>query len=352
MSRRTAAGLTALALLIGFAAYGFTQKVDYVTFRPGPTVDVLGKNGDGKDIIRIEGRRSYRDDGGLRLVTVYQSRPESEMTLTEMLFGWADPDIAVIPRSAVFKKKVTDKQVQQQSAAEMTSSQDSATAAALSAAGIEYRTRVVVSDVAEDGPSQGKLENGDTLLSVDGKPVTDTEAAIALIRDREPGDEVTLGIRRDGEDSDVRVTTTASAEDPDSARIGVGVGLDFVFPFTVDVDLDENIGGPSAGMMFALTIYDLLTPGSITGGKIIAGSGEISSDGIVGPIGGIGQKIAGAQRDGARLFLVAEENCAEAASAHYDKDKIRLVKVHTLDEAIKDVEAWSKNSDAELPGCA
>jgi PDZ domain-containing protein len=103
--------------------------------------------------------------------------------------------------------------------------------------------------------------------------------------------------------------------------------------------------------MFALSLYDLLTPGSLTGGKQIAGSGEISSDGVVGPIGGIGQKLVGAQRDGARLFLVAAENCAEAARAHYDKNKLRLVKVHTLSDAIKAVNAWRENPNAALPGC-
>ncbi|MFL6109203.1 MAG: S16 family serine protease, partial [Marmoricola sp.] len=103
--------------------------------------------------------------------------------------------------------------------------------------------------------------------------------------------------------------------------------------------------------MFALSIYDLLTPGSLTGGRSIAGSGEISADGVVSPIGGIGQKLVGAQRDGAQLFLVAKENCAEAIRSHYDKDKLRLVKVHTLTDAIAAVDTWRKNPDAALPRC-
>lgn len=353
MSRRTAASLTALGLLIALIWYGGTRQVDFVTFKPGPTVDVLGDGLDGKDLIQITGHPVYRDKGSLRMVTVLQSRPETRMTLTEMLYGWMNPDIAVLPREAVFPdEKITDKQIQQQSAAEMTSSQDSATAAALSAADIGYRTRVLVSGVVKDGPSDGKLEKGDVILTVDSAPVTTTAALVERVRGRTPGDTVTLGVRRNGKDLSVPVVTTAAKDDPRSARIGVDVGTDHVFPFEVRINLDEKIGGPSAGMMFALTIYDLLTPGSLTGGSVIAGSGEISSEGVIGPIGGIGQKIAAAQRDGARLFLVAQENCAEAVRAHYDEDKIQLVKVHTLDEAIEGVEAWTEDRDADLPECA
>jgi PDZ domain-containing protein len=119
----------------------------------------------------------------------------------------------------------------------------------------------------------------------------------------------------------------------------------------VKVQLPGTVGGPSAGMMFALAIYDVLTPGSLTGGKVIAGSGEISPDGTVGPIGGIGQKLPAAERDRARLFLVAADNCAEALRSHYDPDKMRLVKVEKLADAIKDVEAWRDNPDANLPRC-
>lgn len=351
MNRRTGAGLLALALIAAFVAYGASKPVDFVTFRPGPTVNVLGKL-EGKDIIQISGRKVYRDSGGLRMVTVYQSRPEAKVDLVEMLWGWINPDIAVLPRSAVFPEETTDAQQKQESAAQMSSSQDNATAAALSAAGIDFRTRILVSEVATDGPSAGKLAKGDVIVAVDGKPVTDTTALVAGIRSRAPGSEIGFTVRRNGAERTVAVRTIAADDDPEASRVGISIGLDYLFPFTVKINISESIGGPSAGMMFALSIYDVLTPGSVTGGKVIAGSGEITPEGVVGPIGGIGQKIAGAQRDGARLFLVAEENCAEAARAHYDKDKIRLVKVHTLAEAIEDVEAWSKDSDAKLPGCA
>ena len=123
------------------------------------------------------------------------------------------------------------------------------------------------------------------------------------------------------------------------------------FPFDVELKLAENIGGPSAGLMFALGIYDVLTPGSLTEGKTIAGTGEIDGEGNVGAIGGIQQKLVGAESDGARLFLVPADNCAEALDGSYDPDKMRLVKVTTLDEAIADVQAWVKDPDAKLARC-
>ena len=160
-----------------------------------------------------------------------------------------------------------------------------------------------------------------------------------------------LTVRRDGKEQQIAVTTKAAEDDPKASRIGVSIQPDFVFPFKIRIRLPDSVGGPSAGMMFALSIYDVLTPGSLTGGKTIAGSGEISPDGKVGAIGGIGQKLPAAQRDGAKLFLVAADNCAEAVHSHYDADKMRLVKVSTLADAIKDLETWRANPDADLPRC-
>ena len=350
MSRRTVAGLLALGLIAVLGSVVAFHPVDYVTFRPGPTMNVLGKY-DGKTIINVTGHKSYRDTGELRMVTVYESGPDDHLNLLDMLNGWVDPDVAVLPRSAVYKKGETDETSHQESAVEMTSSQDSATAAALKALGVAYRTQVSVSEVAKDGASVGRLEKGDVLLAVDGKSAADPTHLVDLIRAITPGTRTELTIRRDGAEQKVAVTTKPATDDPKASRIGVGVALDFVFPFKVNVQLPGTVGGPSAGMVFALTIYDVLTPGSLTGGKVIAGSGTIEPDGAVGPIGGIGQKLPAAQRDGARIFLVAADNCAEAVRSHYDPDKMRLVKVSTLSEAIKDVETWRDNPDAPLPRC-
>ncbi|MBO9523527.1 MAG: PDZ domain-containing protein [Nocardioidaceae bacterium] len=355
MSRRTVAGLLALGLIVLLGGYGATRTSGYVTLKPGPTINVLGEF-DGKQIIKITGHKTYRDEGGLRMVTVYQSQPQQKITLADMVFGWVDPDVALIPYDIVFPdKKTTDKQVQQQSAAEMTSSQDAARAAALTALGVDYRIDVRVSLVAKGGASDGKLRTGDVFVAVDGKdpghgPDSGTKL-VQSIRAVKPGTPITVTVRRNGVEKQVRIVTEKAADDPKASRINVGVEQRYIFPFSVDIRLSDSIGGPSAGMMFALSIYDLLTPGSLTGGKMIAGTGTIDPDGTVGSIGGIGQKIVGAQRDGARLFLVPAENCAEAARSHYDTGKIRLVKVSKLADAIEDIDAWRANPEADLPRC-
>jgi Lon-like protease len=130
----------------------------------------------------------------------------------------------------------------------------------------------------------------------------------------------------------------------------VGIQLQVVhhFPFQVSINIPD-IGGPSAGLMFALSIYDLLTPGALTGGHAVAGTGEIDDQGHVGPIGGIQQKIAGARRDGAQLFLVPPANCADAITAH--NGSMRLAKAATLADAVAEVKAWSANHDAPLTPC-
>ena len=123
----------------------------------------------------------------------------------------------------------------------------------------------------------------------------------------------------------------------------------FDFPIKITNNVGQQVGGPSAGAMFALAIYDRLTPGSLTGGRVVAGTGEIAPDGTVGPIGGIRQKIAGAADDGAKVFLVPAANCAEAADG--DDHGMRLVEVSKLDDAIGSLEKLAKDPQASVPQC-
>lgn len=354
MNRRTVAGLLAIALIAVLVTVAVRKPVPFVQFSPGPTVDVLGKY-EGKQVIKITGRRSYPDTGQLRMVTVYVTGPATELTLFDMLTGWIDRDVTLLPRDAVYKPQETASSARKASALQMTTSQDAATAAALDALGIKYRTRTVVAvgDVVKGGAADGILKPYDELRTVDGVKVTGADSVVDTVQKVAPGTKVRIGIVRSGKERTVVVTTRADAKKPKLSRINISVGTGgkYEFPFQVSVGVGDDIGGPSAGMMFALSIYDLLTPGSLTGGKVIAGSGTIDAKGVVGAIGGIGQKLVAAQRDGAKLFLVSDENCAEAAASHYDHDTMELVKVHTLKDAIADVTAWSKNPNAELTRC-
>ncbi|SDT09145.1 PDZ domain-containing protein [Nocardioides scoriae] len=350
-SRRTAASLLALALVVGLAVVAWRQPVPYVTFAPGPTVNVLG-DFDSKPIIKVTGRETYDDDGGLRLVTVVPSGPEQKVPLPELVSAWLDPDRSVYPYEAIYGSDDTRSSVRQQSAAQMTSSQENAVAAALKALGIGYDVGVGISLVQPDGPADGKLEVGDQVLSVDGRAVDRIGELTRAVRAVPVGDQVALRVRRDGRDVTERMRTVAAEDDPQASAVRVGVGeCCFDFPFDVQLQISQNIGGPSGGLMFATGIYDVLTPGSLTDGKVIAGTGEIDPEGNVGEIGGIQQKLVGAQADGARLFLVPAGNCAEALGGNYDPDRMRLVKVSTLDDAISDVKAWAADPDADLPRC-
>lgn len=350
MSRRTAAGLLALGLIAALSLTAARMPSHYVTFRPGPTMNVLGKY-DGKQIIKVSGHEVYADAGALRMTTVYPSGPDRNVSVAAVLTGWLDPDTAVLPRDVVYQQGETQESVRQESAAEMTSSQDAATAAAMTALGEPFTTHMKVTTVSKDGPAQGLLEAGDVFVTVGGVKTPDAETLLAQIRPKPPGTELPMVVERKGKRTEVTVTTEAAPDNPKESRVGVGIQQVFDFPIDVKIQLPSTVGGPSAGSMFALGIYDVLTPGSLTDGKPIAGTGTITATGKVGPIGGIAQKIAGAERDGAKLFLAPAGNCAEAARAHYDHDKLRVVRVDDLKDAIDDIEAWAKNPRADLPRC-
>ncbi len=351
MRRRTWAGLLAVVLLAGLSVVALREPVPYVTFSPGPTVNVLGKTSKGA-IIKVSGHRSYRDKGGLRLVTVIPSGPDQKVSIPQLVSAWIDPDRAVYPVEAIYPKTATQQSVRQESNQQMTSSQDLAVAAALRELDITFTTGVQVAQVEKNGPAEGKLKIGDQLLAVNGKDVSSLQQLTDIIQPLPIGSQVRIKVTRASKVREETMRTTTSTADPQNSAVRIGIQpCCYVFPFDVKLNLNENIGGPSGGLMFALGIYDVLTPGSLTGGKVIAGTGEIDEAGKVGEIGGIQQKLVGAQDDGARLFLVPAGNCAEAVGGHYDPKKMRLVKVATLEDALRDVKAWVKNPDAKLTRC-
>ena len=202
----------------------------------------------------------------------------------------------------------------------------------------------------------------DLIRKVNGTPLSDdigkaSDELRAAIKSTAPGQQVTLTVLRDGKEVDVPVTPEERSADlfgavtvTGSPQIGIFLGQGFILPFPVTVTIDPRIGGPSAGLMFSLAIYDTLTPGSLTGGGRVAGTGEIAADGTVGAIGGIQQKIVGAREDGAELFLVPADNCEDTKGAH--NGDMRLVRVDTFDTAKSALEAWAEDPDAKLPSCS
>jgi PDZ domain-containing protein len=167
------------------------------------------------------------------------------------------------------------------------------------------------------------------ITTVDGAQVTSPERLTELIRAKPAGTALTVGYTRSGEADTVRIAT--AADDKGTPRVGVEINKKQPHPFTVKIDLSE-IGGPSAGLMFTLGIIDKLKPEDLTGGKIIAGTGTVDDDGNVGPIGGIPQKLVGAQDAGAQLFLVPADNCAEALRNAVPG--LPMAQVATVDDAL------------------
>jgi len=352
MSRRTAAALVAVGCLVVLWVAAYFLPVPYVTYRPGLSVDVLAEE-QGKEIVQVSGHRTYRDDGELRMTTIYltRPRPDGKVTLFDALLAWISPDDAIVPYDAVYGPDESADQSDVESAVQMVSSQDSATASALHALGYTFPTVVEVLSVSQGMPADGKLKVRDIFLKVDGKPVEKAQDIVDAIEGTPDGEAVTFVVRRAGKPVTVSIKPT-EVEDADGAthqRVGVVPGPGYIFPFSVSVNIPEQIGGPSAGLMFSLAIYDTLTPGSLTGGKIVAGTGTIDSAGKVGPIGGIQQKIVTAQRADAELFLVPADNCADALGAP-DGD-MRLVKVTTMESAMTSIKAWVNDPNATLPSC-
>jgi PDZ domain-containing protein len=211
------------------------------------------------------------------------------------------------------------------------------------------RFTVEVTDIVTDSPADGVVRLGDIIIAVNGVRVHNADQAADAITGVEPGTPVTLRVKRGGAVKTVTVTTGQSPDDPSQSRIGVSI-VDKP-PFDVHIDLGQEIGGPSAGLMFALGIYDKLTPGYLTGGMHIAGTGTIDDAGRVGEIGGIQQKIAGAVNAGATVFLVPDANCAEATGAA-DAGSIDLIDVNTMDGAVKALEALTSGDDSGVPRCS
>lgn len=347
MSPRVVTLAAAGILVVVLAAVAALLPVPYVALSPGPTSDTLGVVGE-TQLIRIEGRTTYRTDGHLDLTTVsVLGGPRQRMDIVTALSGWLNDEVAIVPEEQVYPDDETAEEVEQQSAAEMIESQENATTAALRELGIPVTTRVVVDELSDDSPARGKLRPKDVVLAVDGQPAMGGSRLRELITAHEPGESVRITVQRDGKRVETSVTTVAA--DDGRAIVGILTRDDADYPFKVEISL-RDVGGPSAGLMFALGIVDKLTPGALTGGRHIAGTGTIDDEGKVDAIGGIPQKMIGAKEAGAEAFLVPEGNCAEAVETA--PEGLRLLKVTTLKDSVAALDALREDRSGDLPACS
>jgi len=331
--RRTVTLTVSGVLLAGFAAGALFQPVPYAELTPGPTFNVLGSQ-DGTSLITITGRTTYPTTGQLRMVTVGVSDESYQMPLGEAIAGWLSSDEAIVPKATIYPPGETQQQSDAENTEEMTDSQDTAITAALAALDIKPTgSEVVVASVNDGSPAAGKLQPGDVIDAVDGTATSTggtsgMNAITDAIQKVTPGAQVTFTITRDDKKQSV---TTGTASSGGKAQVGISIESENVFPFSVDIQLN-NVGGPSAGMMFALGIIDKLSATGLTGGRIIAGTGTIDASGNVGAIGGIQMKTIGARDAGATVFLAPASNCAEAKANQ--PAGLELVKVNTLKDAL------------------
>jgi PDZ domain-containing protein len=326
MQRRGATVLVGAVTVLLLTLGVMVAPVPYVVLGPGPTWDTLGESGDGGPVIEIDGEAEVDEPAGELHLTTVSVQPD--VSLLDAIYAWFDDDDAVVPEELVYPPDQSREEVEQQNAEQFSRSQSNAELAALSYLG--YPTRVVVTAVVDGAPAAGALAAGDVITSVNGREITEAAQLQDLVAAGPVGTTLTIDYLRDGEPGTARVTTGAVG-DGDTPRIGVEITHEISAPFELRIDLDR-IGGPSAGLMFALGIIDKLDPEDLTGGAVIAGTGSIDAQGNVGPIGGVPQKLVAARNLGATAFLVPSPNCAEAVANA--QPGLTLVRVDTLAEAV------------------
>lgn len=331
-------------LALGSAGLALLLPTPYILESPGPAVDLLGER-EGRDVLRVEGGEPEDGEGTLAMTTVMVGGPPiSTTSVFELARGLVDPAVDVVPRELMYPTGVSSEEVGAANTAAMSGSQQTAAAAALHELGREVPQTLVVHELVPGGPAEGVLRPGDEVLAAGGTPVRDLDAVRAAVGAAGP-DPVSLTVRRDGVEQRLSVPV-AAAPDGSPQPWQMGALIETVFDVPLDVELTvPDIGGPSAGLMFALTVVERLTPGTLTGGARIAGTGTITGDGVVGPIGGIPQKVRGAAAAGARTFLAPTANCAELAGRV--PEGLDVYAVDTLEQARDVVEAVGRGEPPE-----
>jgi Lon-like protease len=354
MPRGMLVGIWALVVaLVALLAMTFLPT-SFVIQQPGPVYNTLGEaqaaDGTMVPLISVKGADTYPTAGALDLLTVQiVGNRERTPSWFELASAWFDPSRAVVPIDAVFPQGQTTEERNEESAAMMVDSQKEATAAALLQLGYDVPSHLEVYSLTEGSAATGVLEKGDVILEAGGQKVTGADQLRSIINGL-AGAPVPMVVERDGTQKTVSVTPKQADVNGETRwLIGVTLITDYEFPIDVTIQLN-NVGGPSAGMMFALGIIDTLTPGELNGGKNIAGTGTIDAAGDVGAIGGIRQKLYGAKGAGADYFLAPKSNCDEVYG--HVPAGLRVFAVEKLTDSLTALDAIAKGGDLDaLPTC-
>ena len=342
-------------LVVALIAAVFLVPVNAVIEAPGPTWNVLdnGSSSD-QDVLKVSGTETYPTEGALRMTTVSVSGcPGYPVTTADLIAAWISADKRIVDRDEVCPQDQNAEQVEETGKAQMTASQDSAVIAALVETGKAGAMHLTVTEVTEQQTST-EIQAGDVLETItpEGGQTT-TLTSFSQLRELmttiPEGTRVTLGVRRGEQKASAALTTIAPQEGTTGSLLGLSLKISVDSPVEATFGLSD-VGGPSAGMMFALGVVDEITPGSLTGGKDISGTGTIDMTGQVGPIGGIQQKMAGARESGSTFFLAPASNCNEV-KGHEPKD-MQVFAVNTLHEAVAATEAIASGDTSGLATCS
>lgn len=317
--------MTALVSMDHIPGTDISLTVPYAAEGPGPMFDTLGQV-EGAPVVEIDGTEVDDTSGELRMTTV---SVRSGMTLAQALSRWLTTDDTLVPIEQVFPPDLTPEQVEQANKAAFSSSEAAATVAAMNYLG--RPVEVVAAEIIEDSAAIGRLEAGDVITAVDGQGVDKPGQVQEIVRSKQPGEQVTLTLQRGGAELEKTIELGANPQDEKLAMLGVYMNSQPVDGVEVSYNL-QDIGGPSAGMIFSLAVIDKLSPGELNAGRTVAGTGTIAEDGTVGPIGGIEHKVRAAAEDGVELFLAPAANCGEALQGQ--RGDIVVAQVSTLDDAI------------------
>jgi PDZ domain-containing protein len=333
--QRVIAGIAVLALIGLIVALNF-YKLPVVALSPGPMEDVLAR-------LKVEGSPVYDSEGKLYLTSV---GIDDNVRFYEALLDMANRDVELVPRGELYPDDQDSDEIDEENSVLMDVSKETATVVALREVGYKIEpSGVQVTDVVDGAPADGRLRAGDRILEIDGRAVASTDEVRAAITRHQVGERIAFRIERDKAEEKVSVAVGEADGEP---RVGIALHELFAdLPVKVTIETENNIGGPSAGLMFTLSIIDKLTREDLTAGRRIAGTGAISLDGTVQPVGGVAEKLIAVRRQGVSTFLIPADNCASVRGRV--PDGLRLVKVAMIEDALRFLR--DPKVAATAPGC-
>jgi len=300
-------------------------------------------------MINVQGIDTYPTTGRLDMTIVAITPADAQLSLPQALLAYWLPHRDALPREAVYAPGKSAEEVENEDADMMETAQDDAVVAALRADSRAVTAMPAIYSVTVGGPAHKLLLPGDLVVSVDGIATPDVEAVAKRIRAHSIGEKVRFVVIRDKVQTDVNVTTVESNVQSDVPVIGISLATGYRYDPDISFDLGQQIGGPSAGLVFALAIYDKITNGPLLADRHLAGTGKITPNGDVEAIGGVQEKIAAAEKAGAVAFFVPAGNCRDLAGV---RTNMALIKVGTLKNAIDAVQTLNVSGDTSvLPHC-